>query len=514
MDNKLVLLKSEFNNIITIRNTVKSVFDVLQVRINRLKVFYSDLIKNSKAQMFVFGLDSFNFQGKLIDIEYDDMKRLFIAINNRMYCEYFKLNKIIIEYILKSVDDKKVIDIVKVDNYPIYKDLEPFKDYEFEITHDIHQNILNLLGILLSVLNTKETELSAHRAKQNIGLNINNFTTTFAFNNTVMREKILMFISYIEFFHSLHTKYLKRFSNKIQLMHTHIDTDIKFDESTEINKETKKELLEELNTGKIDKTLLQDLRKSISVNPVHQTEESSESESSEEDLTAESPVGHVEHFSHRTDTAFEKLFRPVVEDHAIHVRNTVAPKSNMTTQVVSFTHAQGPNTPTENIEITKTEIKTTEITTMFSNIDAFCDNIIGGDSHIHDQHAIASEEPLAAVEQPRYVEQLQHVEEVQHVEELQPVNDPQPVEEVQHVEEVHHIEEVQQVVEPTTEVIVAPEIEEEERSLPEEEEKSLQEEEEKSLQEEEEKSLPEEEVKPPQEDYSTTKKKKPRKKKN
>ena len=27
-----------------------------------------------------------------------------------------------------------------------HKDLEPFKDYEFEITHDIHQNILNLLG--------------------------------------------------------------------------------------------------------------------------------------------------------------------------------------------------------------------------------------------------------------------------------------------------------------------------------------------------------------------------------
>jgi len=506
MDNKLVLLKSEFNNIITIRNTVKSVFDVLQVRINRLKVFYSELIKNSKAQMFVFGLDSFNFQGKLIDIEYDDMKRLFIAINNRMYCEYFKLNKIIIEYILKSVEDKKVIDIVKVDNYPIYKDLEPFKDYEFGITHDIHQNILNLLGILLSVLNTKETELSAHRAKQNIGLNINNFTTTFAFNNTVLREKILMFMSYIEFFHSLHTKYLKRFSNKIQLMHTHIDTDIKFDESTEINKDTKKELLEELNAGKIDKALLHDLRKSISVNPVHQAEEHSESESSEEDLSVESPVGHVEHFSHRSDTAFDKLFRPVTEEHGIHLRNTAVPKLNTTTQVVSFVHAQRPNTPAENIEITKTEIKTTEITTteittMFSNIDAFCDNIIGGDSmhHIHASHEpIVENEPVCDAQE---IVQLQPI-----VEELPPVmEEPQPI-----VEEVHPImEEVQ-----TPDLIVAsPEVEEEEKSLPAEDEKSLSEEEEKSLPEEEEKSLPEEEVKMPQEDDSKTKKKKPRKKK-
>ena len=499
MDNKLVLLKSEFNNIITIRNTVKSVFDVLQVRINRLKVFYSELIKNSKAQMFVFGLDSFNFQGKLIDIEYDDMKRLFIAINNRMYCEYFKLNKIIIEYILKSVEDKKVIDIVKVDNYPIYKDLEPFKDYEFEITHDIHQNILNLLGILLSVLNTKETELSAHRAKQNIGLNINNFTTTFAFNNTVLREKILMFMSYIEFFHALHTKYLKRFSNKIQLMHTHIDTDIKFDESTEINKDTKKELLEELNAGKIDKALLHDLRKSISVNPVHQAEEHSESESSEEDLSVESPVGHLEHFSHKSDTAFDKLFRPVTEEHGIHLRNTVVPKLNTTTQVVSFMHAQRPNTPVENIEITKTEIKTTEITTteittMFSNIDAFCDNIIGCDSpHIHAYHEpIVENEPVC--DTPEIVEPQPTVEEPV-------VEEPEPV-----VEESQQVEVPQQVLEPTTEIVVAPpEVEEEERSLPDEEEKSLP--------DEEEKSLPEEEVKTPQEDDSKTKKKKPRKKK-
>jgi hypothetical protein len=63
-----------------------------------LKVFYSEFIKDSKNAMFIFGLDSFHFQSKLIDIEYDEMKRMFLVINNRMYCEYFKLHKIIVEY--------------------------------------------------------------------------------------------------------------------------------------------------------------------------------------------------------------------------------------------------------------------------------------------------------------------------------------------------------------------------------------------------------------------------------
>jgi hypothetical protein len=171
----------------------------------------------------------------LIDIEYDDTKRLFMAIGNRMYCEYFKLNKIIIEYILNNIKDKKITEIIKINNYPVYKDLEPFKEYKFETLMDIHENILKMLSILVSELNNKENELTIHKTKQHIGLNIDNFVTTFNFNNNVMKERITMFITYIEFFHKLHTKYLKRFSNKIQLIYTDINNDIKFDESLEIN---------------------------------------------------------------------------------------------------------------------------------------------------------------------------------------------------------------------------------------------------------------------------------------
>lgn len=262
MESRLVKLKSDFNNIINIRNNVKNVFDILQIRIDRLREIYSEFIQSNQMEMFVFGLDSFHFQSKLIDIEYDDMKRLFLAINNRMYCEYFKLHKIIVEYISKNVKDGKP-DLVKINHYPTYKDLEPFKEYKFDIILDIHENILNLLGILISILNNKENELSIHKTKQNIGLNIDNFITSFNFNINVMREKITMFVAYIEFFHKMHSKYLKRFSNKIQLMYTHISYDIKFDDSVEITKHKKKELIDEFSTDNMDKNLLRELKTSI-----------------------------------------------------------------------------------------------------------------------------------------------------------------------------------------------------------------------------------------------------------
>lgn len=263
METVLVKLKGEFNNIITIRTSVKNVFDILQIRIDKLRQIYSEFIKSNQNEMFLFGLDSFHFQSKLIDIEHDDMKRLFLAINNRMYCEYFKLHKIIVEYISNNINDKKNIDLVKINNYPVYKDLEPFKEYKFELILEIHESILNLLNVAITILNNRENELSIHKTKQNIGLNIDNFITTFNFNISVMREKIMMFINYIEFFHKMHSKYLKRFSNKIQLMYTHINHDIKFDDSIEISKNKKKELIDDFVSNHIDRDLLKDLKTSI-----------------------------------------------------------------------------------------------------------------------------------------------------------------------------------------------------------------------------------------------------------
>jgi hypothetical protein len=226
--------------------------------------------------MFVFGLDSFYFQSKLIDIEYDDMKRLFLSINNRMYCEYFKLYKIIVEYILKNVNDKKIVELIKVNNFPVYKDLEPFKEYKFEIVLELHVNIINLLSSLNSYLINKEMELKVYSKKKDIGLNIDNFVTSFNFNNFIIKEKISLFITYIEFFHKLHSKYLKRFSNKIQLMYTHISNDINFDESVELNSEKRNEIINEFIGNNIDKEVLDELKNSI-----HADSTSSDTENSE-----------------------------------------------------------------------------------------------------------------------------------------------------------------------------------------------------------------------------------------
>lgn len=371
METRLIKLKTDFNEINNIRNNVKDIFDILQSRINKLKMFYNEFIKNNKKQMFIFGLDSFHFQNKLIDIEYDDMKRIFIAINNRMYCEYFKLYKFITEYILKNINDKKVLEIIRINNFPIYKDLEPFKEYDFQIIIEIHENVINLLSSLISNLTNKENELSVHKSKKDIGLNIDNFITSFNYDITIMREKIIAFITYIEFFHKLHTKYLKRFSNKIQLMYTHINNDIRFDESVEMNNDKKREIIEEYNNSytsknnNIDKELLNDLKNSLHA-------EFSELSDSDNNTPIKNIVINNDPIKNNIDLVVENNIDcnnyPITENRQ-NLKQIVKNGIHRMNSLVKTYNSASPRDTPENYS-------NEEIKTIFSNIQLSCDSII------------------------------------------------------------------------------------------------------------------------------------------
>ena len=266
MDKRISDLKMDFTNVVDLKNENIKIFETMEGKITQLKNIYTEFIKNNKQQMFIFGLDSFHFQGKLIDLEYEDMKRLYAAITNRIYCEYFKLYKIVVDYILENIqDDKKTLDLINVNinSYPVYKDLEPFKKYEFDVIHNLHEAIIILLNSINNFLQLKENDLKVHQIKNAIGLNIDNFIHTFNYNNAVLREKLVLFITYTEFFHKLHTKYFKRFTTKMQLFMSQINHDIKFEDSVEISKTKRRSMIEMLEADSVNKYVLQELKQSI-----------------------------------------------------------------------------------------------------------------------------------------------------------------------------------------------------------------------------------------------------------
>lgn len=254
MEQQINELKRTFHKIVGLKNENDKKMAMLDSKTKHLKNIYNDFIKYNNEILCVFSLDSLHFQSKVIDIEYDDMKRLFSCILNRMYCEFFKLYKIITEYIKTSITDKKIKELLNIHNqYPVYKDLEPYKVYEFETIESIHAVVLELLVSLINLYLTKEDELKKYQNKNKVGFNIDNFVNTIMFNNIMLREKIHLFINYLTFFHKLQIKYLTRYTHKLELVISQLDSDIDFEEKKDSIEEPEMVVEEYKNKNVVEK---------------------------------------------------------------------------------------------------------------------------------------------------------------------------------------------------------------------------------------------------------------------
>jgi len=62
------------------------------IRKHTLNEVYKKILRNHITKNnFLFGLDTFSFQNKLIDTEYNNLIKYGSLINNRIYYDYYKL---------------------------------------------------------------------------------------------------------------------------------------------------------------------------------------------------------------------------------------------------------------------------------------------------------------------------------------------------------------------------------------------------------------------------------------
>ena len=220
--------KSEFENIKKFKDEIKDCFENIDNKIIKLKDVYNNFIKIDNN---LFGIDSISFRAKLIDLEFDHMKQTYIFINNRIYGEYFKLYKIIEDYIKNNFKDKKIINTLLPDKqFVLYNDLEPFKIYEDNSIYDIFNTIIIILTELNSILSNKTLELKNTIQFNNIGADMNNLFFTIHSNNSQIYLQINLFISYIDQYYKLQYKNLDNFTNKVRLFLSEIKKDTKVDQ--------------------------------------------------------------------------------------------------------------------------------------------------------------------------------------------------------------------------------------------------------------------------------------------
>ena len=214
-----------FANIKTTRMNVCNIFQEIKQKIADLSKMYMDVVKNHGIKEYTFGLDAFHFQSKLIEYEYENMQKLLNTITNRFYCEYYKLYKIILEYVHTEL--KLNINITSKAVFPAYKDLDKHINYDFSLTVEIQSMCVKYINALNDYLQTKNKELYINTNRQSkCGINIDHIVHYQSYTNALIAEQIRMFIRYLDALNKHHTKYMIRLYNISKHLLDDVNADI------------------------------------------------------------------------------------------------------------------------------------------------------------------------------------------------------------------------------------------------------------------------------------------------
>ena len=223
-DNKISMENlANFDKLKTMRTNIKKMIEKIKQRSDELKKNYSQYITHESDDFF--GLDSFQFQIKMMKLEYENIYQMYIFLENRIYGDYYKLIMVIKNYIVTNLRKKrykKIKELNNLDRYPPYKDLESFKKYEFHIIYEIHHDIIMIIHGLEEILKENQNEINVNEQKLNMGIKIDNYINSYKFKNESLKIAMYYYNNYLQVYHKYHHELLEKFLAKITLVSDHL----------------------------------------------------------------------------------------------------------------------------------------------------------------------------------------------------------------------------------------------------------------------------------------------------
>lgn len=195
-------------------------------RMNELKTTYSSLIQSNHKKIFLFCLDSFYFQYRVLHMEQDNLRRLFLTTKNQIYGDYFKL------YGIMSMQLKDIfhVDIASlnmdVNKYTVYDDLDTLAEYTPAMVNDLFVEIDRVLQILSTHYKTQQMVRDAHLAETHIGFTITNFLNTLEYENDMIHRQWLLYRNFLENFCDSQYEYLIKLRARYKLLVNEIRNEV------------------------------------------------------------------------------------------------------------------------------------------------------------------------------------------------------------------------------------------------------------------------------------------------
>jgi len=172
---------------------------------------FKEFVEKNKVNK-VFGLDSFHYQSRLLDVESKHLYEQYSFIRNRMYCDYYKL------YAMVKVWYKESFKLEpKKRNYPVYKDLEQYTLFEFTDIHNLDMDITEMLQKISEIICKKEEDTLQDKNSK-ASLHIDHYIHHHDYNNSLLRTKMLLYEKYLTSYHIYHMSFLAHLMDRLLLL--------------------------------------------------------------------------------------------------------------------------------------------------------------------------------------------------------------------------------------------------------------------------------------------------------
>jgi hypothetical protein len=208
-------MKDRFLEISSIRKQIQELFHRLEDKKKGMKENYSTLVASNDNHFF--GLDSFRFQVKLVENELTFLNDQFVLIDNRLYCDYYKLYNHVYEYYVENLPPGVVKSI-----FPIYKDLEPTKVYETEHVHKLYKDILTLIHKAYDTLDHEHRKRESEKRLTTTGIHIGNYVHNRVFTDTLIKTNIELFEQYLNTYFIYHMTFLVNLKERLGMFLDHL----------------------------------------------------------------------------------------------------------------------------------------------------------------------------------------------------------------------------------------------------------------------------------------------------
>ncbi len=211
-----------FTKIIELKKRIDANILKLHLTVTDLKKTFTRLNTALNTETIYLGIDSFNFQIKLIEMKIENSEKIYLLITNRMYKEYYKLYKSLKKYLENTYSYA-----AKEHNYPVYKDLENEKKYEFDYIVQIREEMDGFIKYLSTNISLRKKNLVEFKDSESKGLMCNNYIIEEELVISGYEEKLNLFKKHLQTYNNYHYLYLSNCLNEIKNLLNVITTEIK-----------------------------------------------------------------------------------------------------------------------------------------------------------------------------------------------------------------------------------------------------------------------------------------------